>query len=218
MGDVKTFVFDLDGTLITCRERQVAVARQALSDVAWLGELDERRFWSLKRGGSTTSQALATLGVPQVTAEEASKRWRELIERRQWLSFDRLHPSSSHALETVAEHGLEAVVLTARKSRPSAIWEIRGLGLDSLIRDVFVVRPTRARDDKAEVLRRLSPIGYVGDTETDHLSSKDADVRFAGVTSGQRSATYLRSVGVQPLYREVLSATRAMLRWASTGP
>jgi phosphoglycolate phosphatase-like HAD superfamily hydrolase len=158
------------------------------------------------------------LGVPEATATVAAKRWRELIERRQWLSFDRAYPNSLHALELVREHGLDAVVLTARRVRSLAIREIRDLGLDSLICEIFVVSPTRARDDKTEVLRRLSPIAFVGDTETDHSSSRDAEVRFAAVTCGQRSARYLRSIGVRPLYPEALSATRAMLRSATTGP
>jgi phosphoglycolate phosphatase-like HAD superfamily hydrolase len=215
VGDVTTFVFDLDGTLITCRQRQVAVARQALCDIAWPGELDDDRFWSLKRAGATTGQALTGLGVPPAIASVASKRWGELVEKREWLALDSVYPNSLHALRLVTEHGMVAVVLTARKSRSSAMWEIRSLGMDSLVHEVFVVSPTSARQEKAEVLRRLSPIAFVGDTETDHASSRDAGVDFAAVTCGQRSSQYLSSLGVRPLYRETLSATRAMLHSAT---
>ncbi|HET6795258.1 MAG TPA: HAD family hydrolase [Acidimicrobiales bacterium] len=209
---MRPFVFDLDGTLITCREKQVAVAGRALSDVGWPGEVDERRFWALKRAGATTSEALTTVGVPSAAAGAAARRWQELIERREWLLFDRTYPTSFGAIELVRSQGLAPTLLTARKDAASVGWEIRRLGLDAVVAEVIVVRPSLAHAGKRDALGRLSPVAFVGDTETDHSASQAAGVRFAAVTCGQRNAEYLRRAGAEYRFPDVLSATVAVLR------
>ncbi|HEX8101730.1 MAG TPA: hypothetical protein VF533_03890, partial [Solirubrobacteraceae bacterium] len=74
-------VFDLDGTLLDCRARQVALARHVAG-----ARLDDDRFWAAKRAGATTADALAAQGFGDARALAA--RWVELVERDEWLALD----------------------------------------------------------------------------------------------------------------------------------
>lgn len=205
-------VFDLDGTLITCQARQVAVAVAALEASGYDLNGREDAFWDRKRNGGTTLQAILDVGVPAEVASAAATRWRELIEREEWLAVDQLCPGTPEALQLAADRGFAPVVLTAREHRRSLKWQLSHLGLDQLVREVVVVDPTRSVQEKADALRRLSATAYIADTELDHQASELAAVPFAAVTGGQRSATYLRGNGVHRLYEGIMEAATDMLQ------
>jgi phosphoglycolate phosphatase-like HAD superfamily hydrolase len=49
------------------------------------------------------------------------------------------------------------------------------------------------------VLNEVSPIFFIGDSETDFNASVLANVEFLGVSTGQRSKEYLVSIGVNEI-------------------
>ncbi len=208
---MRCLAFDLDGTLITCRQRQVSVARRALTDAGWLLELDGERFWANKREGATTREALVAIGIPSAVVDEAAARWRMMVEDEQWQNLDRPFPQAKAALQRARAGGAPGVIVTARRSPSTASRQVSVLGLESLVDGLVVVPPGREGVEKAEALRRLSAAGFVGDSELDHLSSTIAGVRFAAVSSGQRSAGFLQARGISPVYDDVEAATRALL-------
>ena len=208
---MKAFVFDLDGTLVTCRERQVAVALEALSGEGWPNRLDSRRFWALKRNGATTCEALVRLGVPTAVALLAADRWRATIEDRRWLELDRAFADARQAITAVREQKMSPVILTARRRRSLVHWQIARLRLDSIVDEVVVVRPQHSEEEKARALEKLSAAAFVGDTELDHRSSCAVRVPFAAVSSGQRSRRFLLGRGVCDVHSRVEAATEALL-------
>jgi phosphoglycolate phosphatase-like HAD superfamily hydrolase len=198
--------FDLDGTLLACRERQVAVAHHVA------GPIDEDLFWTAKRAGACTAAALTAVGVadgPAVAAE-----WVAQIEDERWLALDQPTPSAAAALRLAAAAGRSPFVLTARRDRDGVLRQLERTGLAELVAGVEVVDPSRAAERKAAVLRELAATGLVGDTESDARAAKLAGVPFAGVGTGQRSRSFLRASGIEPVHAGALDAVGALLAYA----
>jgi phosphoglycolate phosphatase-like HAD superfamily hydrolase len=186
--------FDLDGTLIDARRRQVGVAAEAL---AWAtGEaLDGARFWRAKRGGATTSGALRALGYPAETADRVARRWAALIEADEWLDRDRPLGGVKRVVEVLCAAGAVITVLTARRRPSGAERSLQVCGLSAAVHELIVVDPGVAAAAKAQALRRCRASAFVGDTDSDGAASRAAGVPFAAVSTGQRSAAYLRARG-----------------------
>jgi phosphoglycolate phosphatase-like HAD superfamily hydrolase len=134
-----------------------------------------------------------------------------MIEDEQWQNLDRPLPKAKAALRRAKAEGTPAVILTARRNHSTLIRRLSALGLEPLVEDLVVVPPGTQGVEKAEALRRLSACGFVGDSELDHVSSTRAQVRFAAVSSGQRSVRYLEARGIFPVYDDVDAATVALL-------
>lgn len=191
-------VFDLDGTLIDCRARQVALARH----VAGAG-LDEDRFWAAKRGGATTARALADQGFER--AEALAAEWVRLVERDEWLALDALLPGAREALRRTAH----AMVLTARSDGDALARQVRRLAIADFAH-VVIVDPAVAADHKSEVLREVHAAAFIGDTESDARAAESAGVPFLAVDTGQRDAAFLSARGWPPVPGGVLAAVQAL--------
>jgi phosphoglycolate phosphatase-like HAD superfamily hydrolase len=189
--------FDLDGTLIDARHRQVGVATEALASAT--GErLDEARFWRAKRSGANTRDALTRLGYYPATAADVAQRWAQRIEADDWLDGDRALPGVKRVLTDLQDGGAVICVVTARRSAEGARRSLLAAGIEPLIAKLIVVAPAMVVTAKARALRRWGAAGFIGDTESDGLASRSAGVPFAAVTTGQRSRGYLSSRGYAP--------------------
>lgn len=200
---------DLDGTVIDCRTRQVAVASWA-ADQLRLGPLDEDRFWALKRNGATTREAFRLLGAPPRLAEHAGRIWSEEIENSTWLLLDKLLPGAMDALIAFAASGGSSVLLTARHQAHSVQEQTTRLGLDSVVDDVIVVEPLHAVIEKSSVLQSIGAELMVGDSESDAEAAGLAALPFLPVCTGQRSREFLRDMGHSVVYGELASALHSV--------
>jgi phosphoglycolate phosphatase-like HAD superfamily hydrolase len=195
-----TIAFDLDGTLLDCRARQVALA------AALVPGLPEQPFWDAKREGATTREALEWVGVHAATAATVAVRWTAEIEDDCWLRNDRPLPRALAALRRLHMAGQRLTVITARRRPEAVVAQVATLGLGELLGSVEVVDPRDAASAKAAVLRSQAPAAFVGDTESDASAAQAAGVRFLAVASGQRSAGWLRANGFGPAHTDVYSA------------
>ena len=79
------------------------------------------------------------------------------------------------------------------------LWHIMKIyssyGFNEFIDDLIVVDPFRVVEEKRKYLEKIKPIVYVGDTELDYFSATGSGVRFIALTRGQRSRTFLNTVG-----------------------
>ena len=187
-----TVAFDLDGTILDARVRQVAVAQAAARRIG--RKLDGDAFWRAKRRGATTCEAFRALGIDQVASSEADRWWREHVERARWLELDRPLRGALRTLATLDREGWTILVLTARRNHAGARRAFRSLRLTRPARCV-VVNPERAELEKADALSASAAISYVGDSESDYHAALAAAVPFSAVSTGQRDATFLKALG-----------------------
>lgn len=200
---------DLDGTLITCQQRQMAVLRAALQ--ANGASADLCQLWHLKREGAATEQALAQLGLQHPVARRVAQDWQRVVEDPFWLQFDTVQDSVMNTLGEMRAAGAELCLITARGRRQWLPQQLGRLGLSVLLDQVIVVSPHDASTGKAAVLRQVSAVAYFGDTESDWRASVAAEVPFYAVATGQRSAAFLERAGVPVIHDDLAAAWNAFL-------
>ncbi len=204
-----SLALDLDGTLIDPQPRQVAVMAALVEDNATVEPLRPADFWSLKRDGLTTGEALERLGVERALAGELAARWSRAVEDVRWLRLDRLIPGVDETLAELVEAGTRPAILTARRHEDRVRDQVTSLGLLRWCNGVQVVSPESAAEQKAAALEALGSRGFVGDTESDATAAELAGVAFAAVTTGQRAGEFLRARGL-PAFDSLADALRAL--------
>jgi phosphoglycolate phosphatase len=205
---------DLDGTILDARERQVALTAAILDELG-MPPIDQDAFWERKRGGARTAEALVELGVPGNRASQVQSVWIERVERREWLELDAPLDGARDALAAMREDGAAPFVLTARRDAAAVAWQVERLGLGL---DLEIVDPANAAAAKAEVLERRGAAGMIGDAESDAAAASAAGIPFVGVSSGQRSAEFLRAAGVDLVLPDLGVAWAALRQRLAAAP
>lgn len=208
--DRDVIVLDLDGTLITCQHRQVALAEH-LSDRYASSAFDSAAFWEAKRAGASTLAALRTLGFTHHTASLIATEWALCIEDESWIAYDVLIPGALRALEQIASAGLGAIVLTARRNARGVARQLTVMGITPWLIHTIVVSPFRAVEDKARVLIDLMPQAFIGDSESDAAAAKRAGVPFLAVSTGQRGTDFWSAYGEEHPFPSVEAAVEEIL-------
>ena len=194
MSEARTIVLDLDGTLITCANKQTALFSCIVTRRGH--RADPARFWGFKRDGRSTREAARALGLGDDLASEIALEWIARIEEPFWLSLDRCYDDVLETLSSLRREGFRLVLLTARQHAHWLTGQLSSLGLDTALDEVIVVMPDAASRQKADHLRALSPLLFVGDSESDAAAATQAGVRFVGLERGQRSRAFLQGRGV----------------------
>lgn len=206
-----TLALDLDGTLVTCRERQSTLMGACLR--ACGKALDSSRYWTDKREGCNNLAALARQGFEPLLAREADRLWRLAIEDPAWLALDRVQVAPARietALLRLRPRYGRVLLVTARRQARLVPMQLRALGLASLFDAVLVCDPARARDAKREIFAANDVAAYVGDTEADASAARDAKVEIRLVASGQRSEAFLANATGLVAATDVLSALECL--------
>jgi phosphoglycolate phosphatase-like HAD superfamily hydrolase len=185
--------FDLDGTLITAKERQSLLLKSIAARYGVHISPDE--VWAAKREGDSNLLVLGKLGVQGELSEKIDLAWRYEIESPYWLDMDRLFWDARYCLCRLAATPCELYLITARKNEWLLRYQINKLDIAKLFNRVVSVNPFDATNEKAKILKEIKPSCFVGDSETDLKASSAADVKFCGVTTGQRSRRFLISLG-----------------------
>ncbi len=184
-----TFVVDLDGTLISCGPRHMALMQQVCRGDALPSDFIER-YWAAKREGASNIAALQALGHPAPQAR--SQAWAQQIERWPWLGYDRPLPG---VMSTLAERRFRVVVLTARREPFFLRQQLDRLGLAPLIDELIVVPPADAARAKARELQSLKAAAFAGDSESDADAALAAGTPFLALSCGMRSAAFWQRHG-----------------------
>lgn len=205
----RRFVLDVDGTIITCKDRHVGLAESVLK--SWDLRLDRELFWAAKRAGATTRVALESIGIPKSIASRASAEWMAHIEDPKWLQADELFPGTIEVLQGLRNRGYRLTFLTARRHRESTRVQLETLGVLDNNDDLIVVPPGKPLE-KTLVLRNLRPVGVVGDSEQDAYAAVTSGTPYAIVCTGQREEGFLRSQGVGEIFFDLNSAVESLLK------
>ena len=202
------YAFDLDGTLITARQRQMtllqAVARRI--DVPII----ENVIWQKKREGISTQAALLEMGVNEEKAIEIARAWLQDIETPYWLSLDTLFDDTLKVLDSFRESGEALILLTARQNKRLLLQQLKRLGIREYFTGVECVSPFDAVNEKAKILSQQAFAGFVGDSETDFAAAKRSGISFYAVSTGQRSPTFLAGLGMARPYSSLLEVRDAI--------
>ncbi len=93
-----TFAVDLDGTLISCAPRHMALMQQVCRGDALPGDFIER-YWAARKARRRL-QHLRIAGPRPPGTQARSRAWAQQIERWPWLGYDRPLPG---VMSTLAE-------------------------------------------------------------------------------------------------------------------
>ncbi|KIE19462.1 hypothetical protein SE23_17240 [Vibrio sinaloensis] len=189
----KPIVFDLDGTLITCRDKQVSLFNQACNHYG--KDVDVDYYWKLKRNGYSNRSILTSLNFKFDEVDRICSYWNNHIEDPRWLSLDELY---NYTLDKLREISLERkiYVLTARKNESNVTTQCDGLGISTFLTDLIVVSHDNVVENKNRVLNKIKASLFIGDTETDFFASQNTPSKFIAFTEGQRSKSFLLRQGV----------------------
>jgi phosphoglycolate phosphatase-like HAD superfamily hydrolase len=205
----------MDGTLLNTAERQYAVFRDAVKDVApaALDECpDHNRFWERKRAGDSTTDLLpSTLDDDAVAAVEET--WLSWIETREYLRLDEPIPGAPGALADLASLAGSVLLVTHRSDVENARWEIERYGFDDHVTAIYII--PHGSESKAARLQReeasfASTDLVVGDSETDIRTAAQLGVRSAAVTTGVRSVDLLCSHNPTVIFPDLSAVVEAI--------
>lgn len=208
-------VFDLDGTLLDCRPRQVALTSWLLEKRGELA-LDAEKFWLMKRDGASTEKALAEMYRKPELAQSVASEWKTLVELPEWLELDQPLPGVLAALDQLRASGNMMALLTARANIQGLRATLNRLDMDGLFRHIEVVNPAEAIQQKASQLKAWEPAVFLGDTESDLKAANLSGTRFLALSWGQRNAAWLKSHGAKACFPDMNSAIGFMLEQSPT--
>lgn len=188
-------VFDLDGTLITCENKQKYALFSILNclENCCICQEDLDTWWGLKRDGLSTEKALASMGFGNATV--ISNEWKNVIENFTYSTLDHPFEDSLPCLRYL-KTGLKShiIILTSRNCRFRVIQSISNYGFEQYIDDIIVVKPDNGISEKRDYIRKIKPSIFIGDSEVDYNASLNSGVNFIALTRGQRSREFLEKI------------------------
>lgn len=199
---------DLDGTLITCRQRQVSLMRAIVRAHGF--SLCPTTFWRAKSGGKNNKGALIECGFSGDLVEYFCKLWVESIETSAWLTLDSLMPDAYTLLNN---DNFSLHLITARSNPRLLKLQLSSLGIDRYFSSVWVVSPIDSYRKKAAILRELKCEIHIGDSEVDLNAAKLAGCYFMGVEHGQRSRGFLTARGAPLVASGLIELCRQIQGW-----
>jgi len=189
------FYLDLDGTLIDVSHRHYAVYSKIAHALAF-PHLDFGHYWSLKRAGTPLAQILKKSGAIK-NIEGFRAMWLSLIEKDDYLDKDTVLPRTAVVLKTFRlKHNL--ILVTLRHSQPALARQLERLKLTSIFHKIISAAASGGGAEfKASLIRQHQQVSggwMVGDTEADVMAAKALGLVSCAVTSGLRSAKFLRAL------------------------
>lgn len=179
---------DLDGTLISCKQKQLALLGSILK--AYGENLKLEEIWMLKRKGANNLQALLTLGVDNGLAQKITRDWCFQIEDYQWACLDTPYYGVLDTLRKLKSAGHSLHVVSARNNKINAFLQMKKYPLSGLFDSVdFVSYRRNERKSDIFIGRKLEV--YFGDTEADYMEAKAAKIDCYLMANGMRDAQFL---------------------------
>lgn len=204
---------DLDGTVIDCYPRQMAVIGSILRRLKLQDVVNLDTLWEHKRQGFSTAEALTFQRVDKELVDIFRLEWLSVIEQDEWLALDQPFPWSRDALQQLSGMYFSMVLLTARQNQDGVYRILNKYHLESFFTEVYVVSPQNAEFHKSNVLSRIQPIIHCGDSEIDAIASQNSGISFVGVSCGQRSQDMLRCYPSRAIIEDISRLPKFMLAY-----
>jgi phosphoglycolate phosphatase-like HAD superfamily hydrolase len=200
---------DLDGTLITAKERQSLLLKAVAGRYGIQVCADDA--WAMKREGHSNLFVLGKYGVTATMIARIDSAWQSEIESPYWLDMDSVFVDTNSCLHALNMAGCEVYILTARRNEYLLRHQLHKLNIGKNVSRVVCVSPFEAVRQKHHTLGQMRPSCVIGDSETDFEAAALADVKFCGVTTGQRSERFLRALGAPDVCQSLTDAVKHVL-------
>ena len=186
---IDTIAFDLDGTILNSFDRHKYVLSIALKKYDVSLNLDD--YITSKRMGLNNIKYLIKKGVDRILADNIQTFWIKNIENYEYLKLDFIYPQALKLLNKLKENS-NLVLITARNNKQTCKVQINNLKLDSYFSEIYIVDSCKNTPIlKSEVLINTLAKEMYGDTETDMLACRIADIKFNPVFYGFRDKNLL---------------------------
>jgi phosphoglycolate phosphatase len=180
------------------RERHYLTYRSSLEAVGGR-PLGAGAYWARKRRGAGWPEVLGGSQVAAGLAGPFLERFLAEIEAPWRLRLDRLFPGVRPTLETLRRRGDRLFLVSLRRSSREFLDQVRGLGIAGAFEGVLSGQAhAEGRLAKLHLLRQVEldgPAAVVGDTEADVLAARQLGLAAIAVSSGLRTAAYLKAAG-----------------------
>ena len=189
----KTIFFDLDGTLISLKNRYIKLFQDFL--ISPQAQISSDEYWNLKRLGKSDHDILS--GSNQNTININIAKRLEYIEDKKYLSLDKLHPHTKKILLSLKNYKL--TLITMRKNDHNLRDELNNLEINHFFDEVISGQlfDNDHVDGRLALIRKANNFSpnfsiIVGDTEVDYKIAERLKVPCVLVTYGLRSVNFLK--------------------------
>lgn len=190
---MRTFYFDLDGTILDIRCRLYSIYIDIVKELG--GEaLSEEVYWQAKREQLPEEVIARKSNVENVQKYIGLRK--ENIELPKYLKYDELIPQALESLSELKKNN-QMVLVTLRKSKENLYQQLRRFKIEPLFDKVLTGSDGEEQwRFKAKIISSDSHFEpqdcfIVGDTETDILAGKFLNIGTIAVLSGIRSKNKL---------------------------
>ena len=192
--------FDLDGTIITCKDKH-SILMDVITKAYGL-DFCKDKYWKDKRSGLKNTESLMRQGIALNTAFKVNNTWIASIENIEWAYFDSLFEGLFENLVKLREKGHSLHLISARNNIMNANIQLQTLGIECFFDTVNFVTLSSGLQ-KSDFFDKLNLDCYIGDTEVDFKESKKSKISFYPVITGMRSKDFFVNLGLN----EVLKIT-----------
>ena len=171
---------DLDGTLIDVFERYVGIFNQHGEKFGVRVSVEE--YKKLRQGGYSDNEILEKkFGI--FHQEKAMAEWKHSqLEQKGWLKKDTLIEKP----EELIKYGYSLAIITQRRQKENALWQIERLGLDKLFEEIIVLEPLAGGNSKYQYLK--GKVGkedcIIGDSPLEQECARRLGIRGYFVKTG----------------------------------
>ncbi|MCX8472108.1 MAG: HAD family hydrolase, partial [Sediminibacterium sp.] len=150
-------------------------------------------WWKLKTHGLNSKNALITLNIPHLLANEISILWFTQIEDLFWSYFDAVFVDFFDFYAKCKLQKIDLFLLTARTNKMVLQQQLYNVGIYHFFKKIFVVNHQNVIENKAVILKKNKPEFFIGDTETDFQAAQLSSTKFICSTRGQRTLHFFNN-------------------------
>lgn len=186
--------FDLDGTIITCKDKQCSLMQDLILESTFCDFFDINQYWLDKMCGFNNILCLNRQGIYGTKATNICNEWVRLIESDKYNNIDVTFSGALEVLRYFSAKQGKVPVITARSNVEALNRQVNRLNLLDYC-DFYPVTHNNIVYEKSKILLALNIDVFIGDTESDFRAASTANCSFIGVSTGQRTAEYLVNSG-----------------------
>lgn len=173
--------WDLDGTILD-HSRRLFYLFSALTET---NALSYDEYWELKSAGNNQRKMLDLIQYDIQKRDSFSKRWLDMIEQKEWLSYDCLQPHIKEVLASFRRSGYEQYIVTNRRNVDLMEVEVTQLGIFDFFTGCF---STYQKMEKNKLIEMKGIVitendYFIGDSPEDIRAGKALGIHTIAVDS-----------------------------------